>query len=182
MRRFARKARAPAPGPGGLEPTVGAGMNTADYLICAAVILSAVVGTVRGFLREAIALVTWLVALVLAWHFAPRLAPHLGGLLAASGVRIWAARAIIAALALLVGMAIGAIIGHFVRLSIFSGTDRFLGFLFGAARGAVLLGVFVILAELLHLDTGGWWRHSMLIPYGKSIAGGLRTLVGAGRL
>ncbi len=158
------------------------GMNVTDYLVIAEIALSAVVGAVRGFLREAIALVTWLVALLLAWHFAPRLAPYLGGLLAASGVRIWAARVIIAALALLVGMAIGAVVGHFVRLSIFSGTDRFLGFLFGAVRGAVLLGVFVILAELLHLDTEGWWRHSVLIPYGKAIASGLRTLAEAGRL
>lgn len=157
-------------------------MNVTDYAVAAAIVLSAVVGAVRGFLRESIALATWLVALFLAWHFGPRLAPHLGGLLAASGVRIWAARVIIAALALLVGMAMGAVVAHFVRLSIFSGTDRFLGFLFGAVRGAVLLGVFVILGELLHLDTGSWWRHSMLIPYGKSIASGLRMLVGAGRL
>ena len=157
-------------------------MNTTDYLVIATIVLSAVVGTVRGFLREAIALASWLLALVLAWQFAPRLAPHLGGLLATSGVRIWAARAIIAVLILLVGMAIGAIVGHFVRLSIFSGTDRFLGFLFGAARGAVLLGVFVILAELLHLNGEPWWRHSMLIPYGRSIASVLRTLVGAGGL
>ena len=157
-------------------------MNTADYVVAASIILSAVVGAVRGFLREAIALGTWLVALFLAWHFGAQLAPHLGGLLAAPQVRIWAARVIIAALALLVGMAIGAVVGHFVRLSIFSGTDRFLGFLFGAARGVVLLGVFVILAQLLHLDSQDWWRHSMLIPYGKSIAGGLRALVGAGWL
>ena len=153
-----------------------------DYVIAAVVVLSAVIGAVRGFLREAIALATWLVALLLAWHLAGRLAPHLGGLLAAPQVRIWAARVIIAALVLLAGMALGAIVAHFVRLSIFSGTDRFLGFLFGAARGAVLLGVFVILAELLHLDTQDWWRHSMLIPYGKSIAGGLRALVGSGWL
>ncbi len=153
-----------------------------DYVIAAVVVLSAVIGAVRGFLREAIALATWLVALLLAWHLAGRLAPHLGGLLAAPQVRIWAARVIIAALVLLAGMALGAIVAHFVRLSIFSGTDRFLGFLFGAARGAVLLGVFVILAELLHLDTQTWWRHSMLIPYGKSIAGGLRALVGSGWL
>jgi membrane protein required for colicin V production len=157
-------------------------MNTADYVVSAAIVLSAIVGAVRGFLREAIALATWLIALVLAWHLASRVAPHLGGLLAAPAVRLWAARVIIAALILLLGMAVGAIVSHFVRLSIFSGADRFLGFLFGAARGVVLFGVFVILAELLHLDTEGWWRHSILVPYGKTIASGLRTLVGAGRL
>jgi membrane protein required for colicin V production len=154
-------------------------MNIADYVVITAVVLSAIVGTLRGFLREAIALAAWLVALFVAWHFSDMIEPHLGGLLAASYVRPWAARVIIVALILLLGAGIGAIMGHYVRLSIFSGIDRFLGFLFGAARGAVLIGVFVILGQLLKLDGEVWWRHSMLLPYGHSVANGLRVLVGA---
>ena len=157
-------------------------MNIADYLVIAAVVLSAAVGAVRGFLRESIALGTWLVALFVAWHFSDMIEPHLGGLLGASYVRPWAARVIIVALILLFGAGLGALIGHYVRLSIFSGMDRFLGFVFGAARGVVLIGVFVILAQLLKLDGEVWWRHSMLLPYGDSVASGLRVLVGAGPL
>jgi len=155
-------------------------MNIADYLVIAAVVLSAAVGAVRGFLRESIALGTWLVALFVAWHFSDMIEPHLGGLLGGSYVRPWAARVIIVALILLFGAGLGALIGHYVRLSIFSGMDRFLGFVFGAARGVVLIGVFVILAQLLKLDGEIWWRHSMLLPYGDSVASGLRVLVGAG--
>jgi membrane protein required for colicin V production len=154
-------------------------MNIADYVVIAAVVLSAIVGTIRGFLREAIALAAWLVALFVAWHFSDMIEPHLGGLLAASYVGPWAARVIIVALILLLGAGLGAIMGHYVRLSIFSGLDRFLGFLFGAARGLVLIGVFVILGQLLKLDSEMWWRHSMLLPYGHSVATGLRVLVGA---
>ncbi|HEY2037929.1 MAG TPA: CvpA family protein [Steroidobacteraceae bacterium] len=155
-------------------------MNIADYLVIAVVVLSAIVGAVRGFLREAIALGIWIVALFVAWHFSDMIEPHLGGLLASSHVRPWAARVIIVVLILLFGAALGAIISHYVRLSIFSGMDRFLGFLFGAARGLVLIGVFVILGQLLRLDGEVWWRHSMLIHYGDSVANGLRVLVGAG--
>ena len=54
-----------------------------------------------------------------------------------------------------------------MRLSLFSGIDRLLGFLFGLLRGMVLLGVFVILAQLLQLEAERWWRQSMLIPYGE---------------
>jgi membrane protein required for colicin V production len=154
-------------------------MNIADYVLIAVVVLSAIVGAVRGFLREAIALGTWIVALFVAWHFSDMIEPHLGGLLAAHYVRPWAARVIIVALILLVGAGLGAIVSHYVRLSIFSGMDRFLGFLFGAARGAVLIGVFVILGQLLKLDGEVWWRHSMLLPYGHSVADGLRVVVGA---
>jgi membrane protein required for colicin V production len=153
-------------------------MNITDYLMIAALIISAAIGSVRGFLREAIALATWIIALFVAWHFADRIAPHLGGLLAGSPVGTWAARIIIAALVLLLGAGIGVTVAYFVRLSIFTGMDRLLGFVFGAFRGLVLLGVFVILAQVLRLEGERWWRQSALLPYAESIANGLRAVVG----
>jgi membrane protein required for colicin V production len=157
-------------------------MNIADYVVLAVVVLSAIVGAIRGFVREAVALCAWIIALFVAWHFSDLIEPHLGGLLAASDVRPWAARVIIVALILILGAGLGAILGHYARISIFSGMDRFLGLVFGAARGVVLIGVFVILGQLLKLDGELWWRHSMLLPYGNSVASGIRMLVGAGSL
>jgi uncharacterized membrane protein required for colicin V production len=60
--------------------------------------------------------------------------------------------------------------------------DRLLGFFFGLLRGFVLLGVFVILGQLLRLQGEHWWQGSLLIPYGESIANGLRTIVGEERV
>ena len=120
----------------------------------------------------------WLVALFVAWHFSDMIEPHLGGLLPASYVGP-GPRASSSSRSSCSRRGLGAIMGHYVRLSIFSGIDRFLGFLFGAARGLVLIGVFVILGQLLKLDGEPWWRHSMLLPYGHSVANGLRVLVGA---
>src|ERR1041385_4679792 len=139
-------------------------MNVTDYLVIAAFLISAIVGAMRGFLREAVALVTWLIALFVAWHFADLIEPHLGGLLAGSYVKPWAARVIIVVLILLLGAAIGAVLNHFVRLSIFSGMDRLLGLVFGVLGGVVLLGIFVMLGHLLRLDGEGWWSRSLLIP------------------
>ena len=157
-------------------------MNAADYLVIAAIIISAIVGAARGFLRESIAVGAWLIALLLAWHFSDLIAPHLGGLMSDSEVRPWAARIIIVVLVLLLGAGVGATLSHFVRLSIFSGMDRLLGLLFGLLRGFVLLGVFVILGQLLRLQGEHWWRGSLLLPYGESIANGLRTIVGEERV
>lgn len=153
-------------------------MTLPDYLITAAILLSALVGAMRGFLREAVALGAWIIGLFVAWHFSDLIEPHLGGLLGDSDVRPWAARVIIVILVLLLGSLIGALLSHFVRLSIFSGMDRLLGFAFGLMRGFLLLGVFVILGQLLRLPGEAWWRHSLLIPYGESVANGLRSLVG----
>ncbi len=157
-------------------------MNLADILIIGTIVISALVGALRGFLRESVALGAWIVALFVAWHFSDLIEPHLGGLLAGSYVKPWAARVILVILILLLGSAVGAILAHFVRLSMFSGMDRFLGSLFGLLRGVILLGVFVILGQLLHLDGERWWRRSLMMPYGETVANGLRTLVGEPRV
>src|SRR5579862_6813972 len=155
-------------------------MDITDYIVLAAIIISAVTGLMRGFLRDAIALLSCIVALVLAGHFSGLVEPHLGGLLAGAQVKPSVARLIILVLLLLVGALIGAAAGHFVRLSIFSGMDRLLGFAFGMLRGLLLFGLFVMLGQLMRLESEPWWQHSRLIPYGESVANGLRFLVGEG--
>jgi membrane protein required for colicin V production len=153
-------------------------MTVADYLILAVVLISAVVGLLRGFLREVIALVTWILAVFIAWRFSGLVEPHLGGLLAGPSVRPWAARVILFILVLMIGWAVAAVLVHFIRLSIFSGMDRFLGLLFGLLRGVVIVGVIVILAQTLRLDNERWWTRGMLVPFGEQIAGVLRSIAG----
>ena len=154
-------------------------LNTADYLIIATVVISAVVGLLRGLLREVIAVCTWIAAAFVAWHFAGALEPHLGGLLAQDAVRPWAARFILFVAVLLLGHAIGVIMGHFVRLSLFTGVDRFLGLLFGLVRGVLIVGAAVIVCETVRLDGEPWWHQSVLVPYGQDAAALLWSLGGS---
>lgn len=153
-------------------------MTVVDYLIIALVVISAIVGVTRGFLREIIALITWIVALLVAWKLAGRLEPYLGGVLSHPAVRLWTARAILLFAVLLVGAGVAAIAVRLVRLSMFSATDRFMGFVFGIARSLVIFGVLVLFCQTLRLDGERWWRKSVLIPYGVDIASGVRLLVG----
>src|SRR5215212_1935052 len=88
-------------------------MNTVDYMLIAIVVISVVIGALRGFLREAVSLVTWVVAFVLAWQFGSTLAPHLGAWLAQyPGPLTWTARGIIFIAVLLIGAVIGGLLGH----------------------------------------------------------------------
>ena len=152
-------------------------MTPVDYVILAVVLLSAIYGAVRGFLREAISLASWVIALWLAWHYAELLTPYFSAI-GSAAVRAWTARGIILIGALVVGTFVGILASRVVRLSLFSGLDRFLGFLFGAVRGVVILGLVVILADQLRIDTEQWWRKSQLIPYAEMVASGIRSLVG----
>jgi membrane protein required for colicin V production len=153
-------------------------MIAVDYIILVIVIVSAIMGLVRGFLREAIAVVTWFLAIVLAWNFAPSLEPHLGGVLVGSPLRIWAARALIFVGILLLGGAVATIVSHYVRVSMFAGMDRFLGLLFGIVRGIVIIGAFTIAVQALRMDQDEEWKDSKLMPYAAGVAGVLRGLVG----
>lgn len=153
-------------------------MTPVDYTLIAIVVISAIIGAFRGLLREAISLITWIVALWAGWHYSDAVTPYLSGLLGEEPVRTWVARAIVAIGVLLVGTLIGVVTNHFVRMSIFSGFDRLMGFLFGMLRGIVVLGVLVILGQLLQLDSAPWWRSSQLMPYADTTADVLRKIVG----
>ena len=153
-------------------------MIAVDYVILAILILSAIMGLIRGLLREAVSVITWFLAIVLAWTFASSVEPYLGGILVGSPMRIWVARSIIFVLVLLLGSAVGVILGHFVRVSMFAGMDKFLGFVFGLIRGVVVVGAFTIAIQALNMDTDAKWKNSKLMPYAIGVADALRGIVG----
>jgi membrane protein required for colicin V production len=78
-------------------------MTPVDYLIVLVLVVSAGVGFWRGFVKEALALLTLLVAIWLAWRFAALVEPKLTNWAADQEVRIWIARGVIFALALVLG-------------------------------------------------------------------------------
>jgi len=153
-------------------------MIAVDYIILAILIISAVMGLVRGLLREAVAVITWFLAIILAWYFGGSLEPHLGGVLVGSPLRIWAARTIIFVGILLFGGAVGVVLGHYVRVSMFAGMDKFLGFVFGIIRGVVIVGAFTIAVQALSMDQDPKWKNSRLMPYAIGVADALRGIVG----
>jgi membrane protein required for colicin V production len=153
-------------------------MVTLDYIILAIVLISAITGLIQGFLREACSLVTWVLGVWLAWKLGPMVAPHLGGALRVEPYGLWAGRAIVFVAVLVIGAIIGATVNHFVRLSMFSGLDRFLGLVLGVARGVVIVGVVIILAQAVRMDGEAWWKKSRLVPLAEPVAGALRAIVG----
>lgn len=146
-------------------------MNFIDYLILAVLFISLLLGFFRGFLREAIGLLSWLCGLWLAWHYAYLLEPHLGGLIAKAPYSTWAARAILLLGCLVVGWLIGGIVSYFVQQSGISlMLDRMIGMLFGFLRGAVLISIAIMLGEQLQLQRADWWQRSRLMPMASEVS------------
>jgi len=153
-------------------------MVTLDYIVLAILLVSAVVGVFRGFLREVFSVIAWILAVWLAWKFAPALAPRLGGVLEDPTYGVWAARALILLPVVITGYCLGAAVNHFVRLSMFSGLDRMLGFVLGLVRGVVIVGIGIILAQAARLDAEDWWKDSRVAVGMTPVANVLRALAG----
>jgi membrane protein required for colicin V production len=155
-------------------------MNGADYLILAVLVVSMLLGFFRGFLREAISLIAWLGGTWLAWRYAYVVEPYLGGALAHHPAKIWVARALIMVAAVLAGWLLAALLGYLIRPGLSLVVDRLLGMFFGAIRGAVILAVLVILAQLVRLDDADWWKESRMMPKLVDLASWVQAFADAG--
>ena len=156
-------------------------MNGADYLILGVLLLSMLLGMVRGFVREAIGVISWLGGLWLAWRYAHVLEPLLAGRVGDPPVSTWAARTLIVLGVLVVGWIVAGILGYMLRhsgLSIM--LDRVLGLVTGFVRGAVVVAVFVLLGQFVQLTQTSWWTGSRLMPYASEAAGWLQSFAETG--
>ena len=157
-------------------------MTTVDYILAAAVLLSVLFGAIRGFLRESVALLGWLVGLWLAWRYAHLVLPYLGGALAGTDLQLWIARGLLLLGVVIASWLIGSLLSWLVQRSGLTLTvDRVLGGVFGLVRGAVIVGFAVMLGEAAELGRESWWEASTLLPLGEEMASVLHGYVETGR-
>lgn len=148
-----------------------------DYVIIAVIALSAVIGLARGLIREVLSLVIWVAAGAVAWVFHRPLADQLTPWLSTPSVRVGVAFVILVFVVLILGAIFGQLLTTLIDKTGLTGTDRLLGILFGAARGAVLVALIVYLAALTPMLEDPWWRESQLIGHFQTLADRLLDLI-----
>ena len=140
-------------------------MNWVDITIISIIAFSASVSIVRGFIREALSLVSWGLAFFIAGHFYTYITPYLT-YFDSDIIRIAVAITILFFATLLVCSVVSYVIGQLVQKTGLSGTDRVLGICFG-----ILRGILVVAALLFFIDTftplskSPYWTNSQLIPH-----------------
>lgn len=137
------------------------GFTLVDGIVAAVVVVSAILAYSRGFVREAMAIVGWIAAAVVAFIFAPAVQPLVkelpvvGDFLGDScELSVIAAFAGVFAAALIVASLFTPLLSSAIQRTALGGLDQALGFLFGVARGALLVGVaFIVYDRAIAADT-----------------------------
>jgi membrane protein required for colicin V production len=148
-----------------------------DWAIVAVIAISSLISLSRGFVKEALSLLTWIIAGIVAWMFGGALSQYLGAYIETPSARVIAACALLFVLTLLVGALVNYLISELIRVTGLSGTDRFLGMVFGAARGALLVVVAVGLISLGPVEQDVWWQQSRLLPHFLMVADWSKNLI-----
>lgn len=136
-----------------------------DWVIITLITVSTLISLKRGFVREALSLVTWVGAFILARTFHPQMQMLLESTVETPLVRLIAAFAILFFGTLIVGAIINNMIGHLIRATGLSATDRVLGMGFGLLRGVVVVIVGIAFTRYTPLAQDTWWQESVMINH-----------------
>jgi len=155
-------------------------MPVIDILIASAVIISIVVGFIRGFVKEALSIASLLIAIWAALYFGPAVGDVSESWLSSEELQMWFGRVLVFAIILSLGGLLGWGISKLVRLSVLSGIDRLLGCVFGTMRGILFLAIFIIGGQFAGFDNDDWWLQSRLIPHFEVVADWIKVMAPQG--
>lgn len=141
-------------------------MNLFDLLILVTLLIATLIGAWRGFVREVLSVLTWILAFVLAWIFAGSVSTLFAGFLNEPVLRHVLAFALIFVMIFALGMVATWLIHKFIppkRILHFA--NMALGGLVGVARGAVIVIILFLFAGLTSIPQQSWWVGAAFTPF-----------------
>lgn len=142
-------------------------INYIDIGIIVLILLSAIVGFVRGFVREAFSLATWIAAIVVAFLFFEQLATQLPFNIPNDLARLGVSFLLIFLGILILGSIVNYLFNKAIQAMGLGGADRVLGGAFGVIRGALVITLIVLLLNLglTPFTDSQLWKESKFVPH-----------------
>ncbi len=135
-----------------------------DVVLVALVLVSAILGLMRGFVGILVSTMAWLLAGLVAFRFGPEAALWLSSDGQPSVSETFGGYALSFIVVLLAVGMFGALVRSMVRASELSGADRALGFGVGVFRGLVIACLLVLVLGFTPLPKEPSWRQSQVLP------------------
>jgi len=151
-----------------------------DGILLGITLVSAILAMVRGFSREVLSLVSWAAAAAAAYLFYQPVLPYIKPYINNDTIAMIASMAAVFLVVLIVVSLITMKIADFIIDSRIGALDRTLGFLFGAARGVLLVVVAMLMFNwLVQSDQPAWVTNAKSKPMLDSFGEQLRGLLPA---
>ena len=128
-----------------------------DVILIGITLFSAILAMVRGFSREVLSVVSWAAAAAAAYFLYPKVVPYVEPYISGKNVADIAAAGAVFLVTLIVVSIITMKIADFIIDSRIGPLDRTLGFLFGAARGVLLVVVGMLFFNWLAASNQPTW-------------------------
>lgn len=142
-------------------------MTGFDIIIVGIFIISIVVGIMRGLIKEAFSLLSWIAAIWLAVTFNIPAGEWFAQFVNIPNAtfRGWLGFALIFIGTLFAFSVISYAVTKLLVRGPIKGADRFLGIFFGAARAGLIVVALLIVLRGLGLEESEWWQESKLLQY-----------------
>src|SRR3954468_7174766 len=149
-----------------------------DLVVIRIVLISALLAAVRGFTREVLVIVAWVVAAAAAWYLHPTALPIAQQYISSNTVALVAAIGGIFFVTLIIVSIITVQISDLILDSRIGALDRTLGLVFGAARGFLICVIgWVFLNWLLQGKNPEWATASRTRPALESTGNSLVAML-----
>lgn len=139
-------------------------VNWIDYGILSLVGVSVIMGVFRGFVREALSLVTWITAIALGFLYRENVAEWFVPHISMVGLRILIAFILLVLVILIIGGLLSYLISRLIKFTGFGITDRIVGIMFGLGRGLVIIAIGIMVISPTPFAKDKLWKESRLIP------------------
>ncbi len=149
-------------------------MTVFDYAVLTIVGASVLLSVMRGFVREVLALASWVIAFAAASLLSGAVAGWLSGVIVDESWRALAAFAAVFLMTLIAMSLLALAVSKLMRKAGLGLEDRLLGGFFGFARGILIVMVLVLLGGLTSVPRLPAWSDAMLSPPLEALAGKLR--------
>lgn len=156
-------------------------ISTLDWMIITVVVLSTLLSLKRGFVKEVMSLVTWVVAFIIAVKFTGPLQTLLIDQVQNDQIRYVVAFIALFIATLVLGALVNFVLGSLVQATGLSSTDRIIGMLFGFVRGGLIVVAFISLLSLSPaIEKSDMWKSSQLVPQLVVLKDWVREMLGKG--
>jgi len=153
-------------------------MGGFDWIIAAILLVSILVGVLRGFIKESLSLISWILAIWLAFHFCVEVGEFIHQTISIPSpkFREWVGFGAVFISTLFIFAIISYVITKvFVRGPI-KGVDRILGIGFGGLRGVAIVVALLVVGRGFGMENTDWWRNSQHIPKFEPFVGAVDEL------